>query len=83
MEHQLSNATTSIKAGKDFQADLIDELRRQLALLEAKLAFVKDTSEMDPHSAKAVAYSNLLRAHAAGHIFDDASRDVKEHLSPE
>jgi phosphatidylinositol-4,5-bisphosphate 4-phosphatase len=83
LENQFRNATTSIEAGRDFQADMIDELRHQLALLEAKLAFVKDTSEMDPFSAKAVAYSNLLWAHAAGHLFDGASRYVKEHRSPE
>jgi phosphatidylinositol-4,5-bisphosphate 4-phosphatase len=63
-----SNGGQSLKQG------LIDDLRHNKETLLAKLGFLDDVKKNNPESEKAVAYSNLLWAEAAGHIFDRAAQ---------
>lgn len=66
--------TLRTAAGEKLQERIIQELRHQKALLNAKKAFIEDIAKEDPFSEKAVAYSNLLWAHAAQHILSSAQK---------
>lgn len=58
--------------GQDLYQALVDELRHQRTLLQAKAGFLDDVRNADPLSQKTVAHSNLLWAHASGNIMDKA-----------
>jgi phosphatidylinositol-4,5-bisphosphate 4-phosphatase len=64
------------EAGEDFRTGLIEDIRHNKDLLIAKASFLEDIQDNNPRSEKAVAYSNLLWAHAAGHVFDKAAQQV-------
>lgn len=68
--------------GQDLHAGLIADIRHQKSLLLAKAGFVDDVRDNNPLSMKSVAYSNLLWAQAAGHIFDQAIAHITAHPPP-
>jgi phosphatidylinositol-4,5-bisphosphate 4-phosphatase len=69
--------------GQDLQQQLVADIRHQLGLLQAKAGFLDDTRDNNPLSQKAVAYSNLLWAQAAGHIFDQAITELTNNPPPD
>jgi phosphatidylinositol-4,5-bisphosphate 4-phosphatase len=67
--------------GQDLFQALTTELRHQQGLLLAKASFIDDLQENDPLGQKTVDYSNLLWAHAAGKIFDQAIAGTQDQAT--
>jgi phosphatidylinositol-4,5-bisphosphate 4-phosphatase len=86
LESQLTdlngNEVPTTPVGQDLRQDLISEIRHQKGLLLAMIGFVTDVQNNDPLSQKAAQYSNMLWAHAVGHVIDDAIAYTKKYNPP-
>jgi phosphatidylinositol-4,5-bisphosphate 4-phosphatase len=81
-EQQLTTMATDdlprSEAGVQLLPDLVDEIRNQQQWLAAKAGFLDDLVHNDPLSHKAVAYSDLMWAHAAGQLIDQAIAHIRK-----
>jgi phosphatidylinositol-4,5-bisphosphate 4-phosphatase len=68
--------------GQQLQQALVQEIRHQQGLISAKLNFLDDIRQSDTLSKKQVAYSNLMWAHAAGQIIEDAKDWLRANPPP-
>jgi phosphatidylinositol-4,5-bisphosphate 4-phosphatase len=66
------------EAGVRLRDDLVSEIRNQQQGLAAKAGFLEDLLLKDPLSNKAVAYSDLMWAHAAGRVIDQAIAHIRK-----
>lgn len=71
------NDVPGSQVGLDLVQHLMTELDHQTDLLIAKHNYIQDMRTADPLGNKMVAYSNMLWAHAIGHVIDQAIAELQ------